>query len=562
MTSLKFLSASAALAFAAALSPMPSAAQQQQIYWGDSVPAGWNGQWPEELRTYAEQSDFTRTMTTAQLHEYINTLRWKSDRMHVISMFTSPLGKVAPAMVLANPRVTSPKEARESGKNVVFLLGNIHPPEPEAAEALLLVARELLLGKSQALLDNQIVIIAPIYNVDGTDAISTNDGSLGSVTPVIQGQRENSQGLDLNRDGVKLETVEANGLYRTLNEWDPILLLDGHLMSRVNHGYANTYGSVTVPAANPYLRSCLDDTIFPVVRRMVREQFGLEVFTHALFGDEWPPRAWSHDLAAWTVDAKFLVNDYGLRNRFAIITETPGQPTFERRIYAQYAYIMALLEYTNAHAAEMRAAVEKADSETVQNVLDHAESGTLMNYLDGEYHSRGKVPILAYRTNEPEYLPGTSVLGTKPGTASGKPETVMMEDLTLPVGTRQASVPRAYILPASLADIAAKLRAHNIKVRTLDKPLRAEGEAFIISKVGHARRRGYDMTTLEGKFTDEQVREFPAGSFFVDMAQPMANAAFYYLEPQARDGFVGWGVLDDRLQPGEYPIFKFRREVR
>jgi hypothetical protein len=185
-----------------------------------------------------------------------------------------------------------------------------------------------------------------------------------------------------------------------------------------------------------------------------------------------------------------------------------------------------------------------------------------MNYLDGEYHSRGKVPILAYRTNEPEYIPGTSVLGTKPGTASGKPEAVMMEDLTLPVGTRQASVPRAYILPAALADIAAKLRAHNITVRTLEQPMRAEGEAFIISGVRHPRRRGYDMTTLDGNFTSEQVRELPAGSFFVDMAQPMANAAFYYLEPQARDGFVGWGVLDDRLHPGEYPIFKFRREAR
>ncbi|HEY9466146.1 MAG TPA: hypothetical protein VIR54_23790, partial [Vicinamibacterales bacterium] len=112
------------------------------------------------------------------------------------------------------------------------------------------------------------------------------------------------------------------------------------------------------------------------------------------------------------------------------------------------------------------------------------------------------------------------------------------------------------------ADIAAKLRAHNITVRTLDKPLRAQGEAFIISNVRHARRRGYDMTTLDGKFTDEQVREFPAGSFFVDMAQPMANAAFYYLEPQARDGFVGWGVLDDVLHPGEYPIFKYRREAK
>jgi len=31
-------------------------------------------------------------------------------------------------------------------------------------------------------------------------------------------------------------------------------------------------------------------------------------------------------------------------------------------------------------------------------------------------------------------------------------------------------------------------------------------------------------------------------------SQPMANAAFYYLEPQSMDGFVGWGLLDNHLR--------------
>jgi len=88
----------------------------------------------------------------------------------------------------------------------------------------------------------------------------------------------------------------------------------------------------------------MTDTLFPAVREAVRTGFGLEVFTHALaVPDTWPPKAWSHDRAFWTVEAKMLVNAYGLRNRFAIITETPGQPTFERRTYAQYAYAVALL---------------------------------------------------------------------------------------------------------------------------------------------------------------------------------------------------------------------------
>ncbi len=543
-------------------------AAQQKIYWGDEVPSGWNGAWPAELRTVPERTGFTRTISSLDLLEFTSALKAKTDRLHVFTMFTSPLRKVAPALVLSSPRVTSAQQARASGKPVVFLFGNIHPPESEATEALLMVMRDLLLGKHQDLLTNQIVMIAPIFNVDGTDTFTVQDGGLGSETPYIQGQRENSQGLDLNRDAVKLQTVEANGLYRALNDWDPVLLLDGHLMSRVNHGYANTYGTTTVPAAAPGPRDYTHDTLFPAVRAMVRKEFGLEVFTHALpVPNTWPPTGWSHDRAAWTVEAKFIVNDYGLRNRLAIITETPGQPTFERRIYAQYAYIMALLDYTNSPAKDIQAVVKKADDETVAKVLASAESGQLKNWLDGEYRSRGKIDLLAYRTNVAEYRPGTSILGTKPGTASGQPETVSgVDDLTMPVGTRDAVVPRGYVSPAANADIAAKLRAHNIRVVNVDKPMRVEAEEFMIEQMRKVRRSGYDMTTLDGKFGAIKTLQIVAGSFYVDMAQPMANAAFYYLEPQARDGFVGWGVLDEALKGtdkgGVYPILKVRRVLQ
>jgi len=546
-------------------------AAQQKIYWADEVPAGWHGQWSAEVQTVAERSGFTRTVSSIQLLEFISALKGKSENIHVVNMFVSPMRKVAPAIVLSNPRVTSAQQARTSGKPVMFLFGNIHPPEPEAAEALMMVARDLAMGARKNLLDNQTVIIAPIFNVDGTDTFETQDGSLGSETPYIQGTRENAAGLDLNRDAVKLQTVEAMGMYRLLNDWDPVLLLDGHLMSRVSHGYANTYGTTTVPAAAPGPRDYTHDTLFPAVREMVRKEFGLEVFTHALPArGPFPPTVWSHDAAAWTVEAKFIVNDYGLRNRLAIITETPGQPTFERRIYAQYAYFIALLEYTNAHAKEMQAVIKKADDETVANVQARAESGQLRNWLDGEYRSRGKIDLLAYRTNVPEYRAGTSILGTRPGTASGPPEVVHgVDDLTMPVGTRDAVVPRAYVLPADMADIVAKLRAHNIKVQALEAPRRVEGEEFKIDKMRKVRTGGYEMTVLDGTFAPLATKEFPTGAFYVDMAQPMANAAFYYLEPQARDGFVGWSVLDDKLRAigadkgaAMYPIFKVRREVK
>ncbi|TAK16630.1 MAG: hypothetical protein EPO35_04935, partial [Acidobacteria bacterium] len=122
-------------------------AQTPRIYWADEVPAGWTGKPAPELLTVPERTRFTRTTSTIQLHEWIAALKLKSESLHVVSMFTSPRGKVSPAIVIGQPRVTSPQQARASGKPVVFLLGNIHPPEPEAAEALMLVARDLATGK-------------------------------------------------------------------------------------------------------------------------------------------------------------------------------------------------------------------------------------------------------------------------------------------------------------------------------------------------------------------------------------------------------------------------------
>ncbi len=540
-------------------------AQQRKIYWADEVPKDWNGKWAAKYLTVPEKTGYARTTSTRDLLEYAETLKWNSENVHVFNAFTSPLRKTSPAIVLANPRVTSAAEAAKSGKPVIFLQGNIHPPEPEGTEALLMVMRDILFGSRKQLLDNQVIIFLPIFNVDGTDTFLLQDG-----TPHIVGDRSNSEGLDLNRDAVKLETVEANGLYQNvLNRWDPVLLVDLHLMGRVKHGYANTYATSTVPASNPAPRGYVWDTLFPAVRDSVRRDFGLEIFTHCLSDERnWPPTVWSHDNAIWSTEAKFIVNDYGLRNRMAIITETPGHPTFERRIYAQYAYVLSLLEYTNAHGKEMQKICKDADDETVAKVRAQAETGGLRNWVEGKYESWGKVDILAYKTNDTAFLPGTSVRVTAPGSASGPPEIIRgVEHLTKPVGTKDASMPRGYLIPAELSVLAGKLRAHNIRLQTLDKPMKAVGEEFVVDKMVKAPRGG--MTRLEGGFYGPAAREFPAGTYFLDMAQPMANAAFYYLEPQSADGFVGWGLLDDFLRalgveqhPVVYPIFKFSKEAK
>jgi hypothetical protein len=560
-----------------ALTLLPGAAEAQDLasviadpgmLWGSEVPEGWSGEWPRELLTVAERSGFTRTMGVRDVHELFDAVKWRSENVHVFDLFTTPLGRISSAIVLANPRVTSPEEARESGKPVVFLQGKIHPPEPEGAEASLMVMRDILFGDKGHLLDNQIIIILPVFNVDGTEKLSSQDNG-----PHVGGKRTNAQDLDLNRDAVKLETLEVQSLYENLlNPWDPILFFDAHRMGRGNVAYGIGCSHSTVPAAHPGPRAYVFDTLFPAVMDRVRQDFRIEAFTHALWmEDEWPPSTWNYDGTIWAVDAKFVVNAYGLRNRMSILCETPGAASWERQVYAQYAWITSMLEFTNTHGEEMRRLAQEAEEETVQGVLAGSESGELRNWVDGEYRSRGPIEILAYRDAFPvapqEYIPGTSVRDHV--LPEGPPEVVDgVEDMTLGVGTKDAWVPRGYLIPAHLEFLADKLRIQNIQVEVLEEPMTAEGEEYVVDRMLKVNRGGYDMTVLEGGFFQESVREFPAGTYFVDMAQPMANAAFYFLEPESRDGMVGWWVMDEVLgdlgaqeHPVVYPVFKFRREV-
>jgi len=541
---------------------VPRAHAAQKIYWGDSVPQGWNGKWPAKYLTVPEKTNFARTASSTDVLEFIDALRWSSDKMYVFNMFTTTLRRTCPAVVLANPRVTSPDEAAKSGKTVIYLQGNIHAYEPEAKEALLMLMRDILFGKRKSLLDNLIIIVCPNFNVDGTDTLSLSEG-----TPHILGSAVNAQNINLNRDAIRVETAEIAGLYRTVfNRWDPTLIYDGHLMGRVQHGYAIGYATCTVPASHPGPRNYVFDKLFPAVREATRNNFGLEVFTHCETDDKWPPTVWSHEEAMWTNEAKFVANAYGLRNRMTILAETPGHESFERRIYAHYSLIIGVLEYANVHGKEMQEVCRAADRDVVEAVKAKAETGELRNFVAGKYESYGKVDILVYKErNVSTLIPGTSVRAKIAPHMLRAPELVRgVEFLCKPVGTAEARVPRGYLIPAELDFIAEKLRAQNVKVEVLAKPVKVSGEEFVIDKVGQGRSGGYNMIKLDGGFAASPVREFPAGTFRVDMAQPMANLAFYCLEPQAADGFVGWGVFDAYLKSlgvekrsVVYPIYKY-----
>src|SRR5262249_21820777 len=157
------------------------------------------------------------------------------------SLGNSHGGKPLLVLLLSDPPVTTAEAAKRSGKLVVLLFGNIHAGEVDAKEAMLMLARELSQPAPHPLLKDLIVAIVPNYNPDGNDQMAKTNRP-GQVGPEEgMGRRENGQGLDLNRDFIKLDAPETRALVAWMNEWSPHVVVDGHTTNGSHHRFTITH---------------------------------------------------------------------------------------------------------------------------------------------------------------------------------------------------------------------------------------------------------------------------------------------------------------------------------
>ena len=252
----------------------------------------------QPLKSRAELTNYEETSRLEDVLHFFSELQRRSPLIRLESFGRSHEGRDLPLAVLSHPLVAQPRAARESGKPVVFVLANIHAGEVEGKEAAQHLARRLLLGDLRPLLDKLIVLIAPVYNPDGNERISmTNrvaqNGPIGGV-----GRRENGQGLDLNRDFMKLEAPETQSLIRLFNLWDPQVTVDLHTTDGSYHGYHLTYSTPLNPSLNPKLMDYHRNQLMPALTEAMRARHEFRTYYYGNFSNAVPGSA-SGEERAW-----------------------------------------------------------------------------------------------------------------------------------------------------------------------------------------------------------------------------------------------------------------------
>ncbi|MFZ6009392.1 MAG: M14 family metallopeptidase [Bacteroidota bacterium] len=518
--------------------------------------------WPPELILTPEQSNFVRTSTYDDVMRFINVIKDKSSNIHLISMGKSPEGKDIPVLVLADPLVKTPEQAKASGKPVIYIQGNIHAGEVEGKEVVMMMVRDVLLGDKKDLLQNQIILFAPIYNTDSNDKMEKGRRPSQEDSPLEVGIRENSQGLDLNRDGVKMEAMETQGLFTNIiTKWDPQVFADLHTTNGTWHAYpltwAPSYHYAGEASTYEYNKNSM---IKSIVQSMITNY---SIYTGPYgdydLGQGWPPR----NFYTYNHHPRYLINQFSLRNRMGILSEAFAHERFYQRIHSTYSFVTEILDYTNKHAAEILSVNQKAEEAAIKNVVEGSgkiKKGVRFKMVPSE-------KLNGFKTYD--YVQTKKPDGSAEYLRTGR---VVTYNDVLYHGEFQATVestlPRGYVFPAELSMVAEHLKKHGVKVEKLSKGQSFSGERFIVDTLQHSKRKfeGHFMATAKGRFT-MATKKFKKGDYVVDLAQPLANFIFYLLEPQSDDGLVTWNFFDEYLERQginnksvEYPVFKYYKK--
>jgi len=519
-------------------------------------------QWPAELITTPEKTNYQETSTYADVMNFIKALQPKTDLMHLEYMGKSLEGKDIPVVVMADPKVSTPEEAEQSGKPVMYIQGNIHSGEVEGKEILQILMREILLGDKKYLLENQIIVFAPIYNTDSNDKMDVQVRRSQEGSPQKTGIRANSEGWDLNRDGMKMEALETNAMIQNvILKWDPEIFVDLHTTNGTWHGYSLTWAPSYHSAGERAPYDLTWNEMLPQVTQKVKEEYDVYLGPYGGYSlrQGWPPKA----LYTYNHHPRYLVNQMGLRNKIGILSEAFAHERLYQRMNSTKAFVTEILEYTNENGKRIAQINDNANQSAIQNVLDNSgkkKKGVRFQMVPLE-------DTFTLRTYN--YIPYVKAEGDTSYIRSGEIiEVPDVQNYSKFEATVESTIPRGYIIPKEMKVIADHLKKQGVLVSEIKNRKEYEGEVFEITKFEKSQRQfeGHNMAMVEGEFK-ESTKTANEGDFLVDMAQPLTNLIFYMLEPQSDDGLVTWNFFDEYFEKNGvneknviYPVFKYYEE--
>ncbi|HYC76897.1 MAG TPA: M14 family metallopeptidase [Planctomycetota bacterium] len=495
-----------------------------------SRPAPASGGWIPP-RTEAELSGYARTTRSADVEAFLDACVARApDVLRRVSIGRTEEGRDLAAVIAGSPPPESLEAVARSGRPAALVMANIHAGEVEGKEASLTIVREIAEGRHRGLLDRVVAVFLPNYNADGNERVDRRNrpDQAGPVEGV--GSRPNANGLDLNRDFVKVAAKETRALLAAARAMNALLVIDCHATNGSFHGYDLTYAGPLNPGTDPELLELVRDAFLPAVRlRMAAE--GFRTFDYGNWVDENDPaKGW----ATFEPRPRFGNSYFGLRNRLTLLSEAYSHDPFEKRIAATRALTLAGLAELARRGESIAAACAAADR--------RGEAGV------EPLPTRSELQFT--RAREP--VPVGSVIET-PDPVTGlvrQWDSNVSRDVEMPVylhfdGVGRRPLPAwGWAVRRPSGRLLEAVAAHGLRFRRLERAARAVLREFVVAEAVRAATPFQDVRLTTWRGGDRVTAgELPEGTLVIPSRQPAARLAFSLFEPESEDGFGTWGLL-------------------
>jgi hypothetical protein len=495
------------------------------------------------LATRAERTGFQQSTGYGEIMRQLEYAAATSDLVHLTTFGSTVDGRPLPLAIVGDLPDAGPATVAASPRLRVWLQGTIHGGEVCGKEALLMLLRDLVVGDHPEWASSLILLVAPIYNADGNERIGpeTRPYQFGPYEGV--GERANTQGLDLNRDHMKLESPEGRALVQAYQDYDPHVIVDLHTTNGTEHAYHLTYAPPLHPNTHPAIDALLREEWLPTVTAQIKARDGEDIYYYGNISRDTDvePR-WT----TFNYRPRFNNNYAGLRNRIGILSEAYAYASFEERVRSTLHFVEETLDFAHDRANTIASLVDQIDAESIV--------GTRLATRAVPQRSEQPVEILLGTTEEVQN-PFTRA-PMKRRLDVTEPTTMYEYGRFSPTDTETA--PAAYYVPADLTAVIDLLAAHGVEGDTTGASTVIAAEQFTVtaSSLDEREFEGHQQRSVDG--TWEQVeREVPAGTLVVPIDQPLGRLLFSLLEPRSDDGIVNWNVLDGQAGVGSvYPILR------
>ena len=489
-----------------------------------------------------------------------------SRQVRVESFGKSGQGRDLVAVIVSKDDVFDPVSIHKANRPVIYIQNSIHAGEMDGKDATLALLRDMLISKSQAaLLDRAVLVFVPIYNADGHEYFGTYN-RINQNGPEQTGWRTNATDRNLNRDYMKAEAPETRAFLRYWNHWLPDFFVDDHVTDGADYQYDVTYLMNTDPTTYAPLAKWANEAFSPEFERRVNAAPGHRAAPYIDFVGQTPDTG----LAKYQGTPRFSTAYVNLQNRPAVLIEMHMLKDYATRVAGNYEALRAIVAIVNRDADKLVQMDREADEATIAAARNR----------------KAELPIRMEATSEttPFEFKGYKWTITK-SEISGAEWVSYLRDqpITITIPRRVAlkttlsvTLPAAYIVPAEWTLIIDVLAAHGLQMKRLAKPWtgevavyrcetpqwaqqpfeghhvaswpeprRASAAEFVVREAGLGDNRPGCRSAVE-------KASFAAGSVVVTTDQRASKVAMHWLEPEAPDSALQWGLLDAIFEQKEY----------